>query len=65
MRLLLALLATATLLSACESDRPMTRAGNALDHAGTKTGEAVGTAAEDTGAAINRAGNWVGRKLSP
>lgn len=46
-------------LAACESSRPATRTGAALDRAGTATGNAVGEAAQDTGAALNRAGNWV------
>ncbi len=46
-------------LAACESSRPATRTGAALDRAGTATGNAVGEAAQDTGAALNRAGSWV------
>jgi hypothetical protein len=57
-RLLTALLLVAG-LAACESSRPATRTGVALDRAGTATGNAVGEAAQDTGAALNRAGNWV------
>ena len=55
-RLLAALL---LLLTACESSRPATRAGEALDRAGSATGRAVGTAAENTGDAIGRAGGWI------
>jgi len=46
-------------IAACESSRPATRTGEAIDRAGTRTGEAVGRAAQDTGNAINRAGGWV------
>ncbi len=46
-------------LAACESSRPATRAGSAVDRAGTATGQAVGRAADNTGAALNRAGDWV------
>jgi uncharacterized lipoprotein len=64
MRFALAFL-TVLVLAACESSRPMTRTGEALDQSGSRTGAALGTAAQDTGQALNRAGNWVGRKLSP
>ena len=55
------LLATACLLTlaACESSRPATRTGEALDRAGSRTGDVVGRAANDTGAAVGRAGDWV------
>lgn len=56
-RLTLALLVL--VLAACESSRPATRAGEALDRAGSRTGDAVGRAAEGTGAAIGRAGEWI------
>lgn len=46
-------------LAACESSRPATRTGEALDRAGSRTGEAVGRAANETGAAVGRAGDWV------
>ena len=46
-------------LAACESSRPATRAGEAIDRAGSRTGQALGRAADDTGAALNRAGDWV------
>lgn len=46
-------------LAARESQRPMTRAGAAVDQAGTRTGEALDRAATDTGAALDRAGGWV------
>lgn len=46
-------------LAACESRQPMTRAGAAVDRAGTRTGEALDRAAVDTGAALDRAGGWV------
>ena len=46
-------------LAACESSRPATRAGEALDRAGSATGRAVGNAAEGTGAVIGRAGEWI------
>jgi hypothetical protein len=52
-----ALLAMSTV--ACESSRPATRAGAAVDRAGTATGSAVGRAAENTGQALGRAGDWV------
>jgi hypothetical protein len=56
---MLRLLAALLLLAACESRRPATRAGAAVDRAGSRTGEALGRAAEGTGAAIGRAGDWV------
>lgn len=47
------------LLAACESSRPATQAGAAIDRAGTETGAALGRAADSTGAALERAGGWV------
>ncbi len=46
-------------LAACQSERPATRTGSAIDRAGTRTGEAVERAAESTGNALERAGDWV------
>jgi len=46
-------------LSACESRQPATRAGAAIDRAGTQTGQALGRAATSTGDAIERAGDWM------
>jgi hypothetical protein len=46
-------------LTACESQRPATRAGAAIDRAGSQTGQAVERAADTTGGAIERAGAWV------
>ncbi|WP_431280919.1 hypothetical protein ACQW02_16035 [Humitalea sp. 24SJ18S-53] len=48
----------------CESSRPATRTGAALDRAGTQTGAALGRAADSTGAALNRAGEWVREKTN-
>lgn len=59
MRRALLLLALLAPLAACESNRPATRTGEALDRAGTRTGEALGRAARSTGAALGRAGDWV------
>jgi hypothetical protein len=62
----LRLLAAAALclpgLAACESQRPATRAGAAIDRAGSQTGQALERAAEETGGAIERAGAWVRRR---
>ena len=54
-----ALLLLLTAAPACESRRPASRTGEALDRAGTRTGEALGRAADSTGAALGRAGDWV------
>ena len=63
MRLTIQVLAAAVLcLAACESERPATRAGAALDRAGTQTGQAVERAAKASGGAIERAGGWVREK---
>jgi hypothetical protein len=43
----------------CERTRPATRAGEALDQAGSRTGAAIGEAARATGGALERAGTWV------
>jgi hypothetical protein len=59
LRTALLLAAMGMVAAACESSRPATRAGEALDRAGSQTGAALGRAAEDTGAALGRAGNWV------
>jgi hypothetical protein len=59
MRTLLPALFCLLTLTACESSRPATRTGEALDRAGSRTGEALGRAANDTGAAVGRAGDWV------
>lgn len=62
MRPALRLIAVALLIvpaAACESSRPATRAGAAIDRAGSATGNAVGRAAENTGQALGRAGDWV------
>jgi hypothetical protein len=53
-----------TALSACESERPATRAGAALDRAGTATGNAVDNAAQATGNAANRTGNYIDRQVN-
>ncbi len=52
-------------LGGCESQQPATRAGQALDRAGTATGQAVGNAATATGRALNRAGNYIQQKVTP
>lgn len=52
-------------LGGCESQHPATRAGRALDRAGTATGQAVGNAATATGRALNRAGNYIHQKVTP
>ncbi len=52
-------------LGSCESQQPATRAGQALDRAGTATGQAVGNAATATGHALNRAGNYIQDKVTP
>ena len=59
MRALLLVALCLTALAACESRRPMTRTGDALDRAGSRTGDAVGRAANETGAAVGRAGDWM------
>ena len=51
-------------LAGCESRQPATRAGEALDRAGTKTGQAVGNAATATGRALDRTGNYIRNKVS-
>ena len=43
----------------CERTQPATRAGEALDHAGSQTGKALDNAARETGGALERAGTWV------
>ena len=52
-------------LAGCESSQPATRAGAALDHAGTVTGNAVGNGAQATGNALDRTGIYVKDKVSP
>jgi hypothetical protein len=52
-------------LGSCESQQPATRAGQALDRAGTATGQAVGNAATATGRALHRAGNYIEEKVTP
>lgn len=48
--------------AACESRQPATRAGEAIDRAGSQTGQALGRAANSTGNALGRAGNWMQRR---
>lgn len=57
--LLLGACLCALLAAGCESRQPATRAGEALDRAGSRTGQALGQAANDTGAAVGRAGDWM------
>jgi hypothetical protein len=61
-------LIAAAALGGCESQQPATRAGMALDRAGTVTGNAVGGAANATGNAVDHAanatGNYVGRQVN-
>lgn len=52
-------------LAGCESRRPATHAGAALDRAGTRTGQAVGHAATTTGRALDRTGHYIQQKVSP
>lgn len=52
-------LACLLVLAACESRRPATEAGAAVDRAGTRTGQAVDRAAITTGSALERSGEWV------
>jgi len=49
-------------MAACQSRQPATRAGEAIDRAGTQTGQALGRAANSTGQALGRAGNWMQRR---
>ncbi|RAI54062.1 hypothetical protein [Roseicella frigidaeris] len=58
---LLGLLALAA-LPGCESRKPATQTGEALDRAGTATGAAIDRAATATGGAMERTGEWVRRK---
>ena len=51
-------------LVACESERPATRAGAAVDRAGTATGNAVDRAAAATGGALERSGTYVKEKAT-
>lgn len=51
-------------LASCASERPMTRAGEALDRTGSRVGDAMGRAAQSTGAAVQRAGDRL-RDRSP
>ncbi len=60
LRMLLALCLTG--VAACQSRQPATRAGEAIDRAGTQTGQALGRAANSTGNALGRAGNWMQRR---
>lgn len=46
----------------CESRQPATRAGEAIDRAGSRAGQAIGRAATATGEAIGRAGDWVRKR---
>ncbi len=52
-------------LAGCESEQPMTKTGEVLDHAGTATGNAVTTGAKDTGQALDKAGTYVKNKVDP
>ncbi len=52
-------------LAGCESQAPATRAGMALDRAGTNTGEAVTHGAHVTGNALDNAGSYVKNKVDP
>jgi hypothetical protein len=46
-------------VAGCERTQPATRAGQALDRAGTATGNAIGGAGQAAGQALERAGTWV------
>lgn len=52
-------------LAACAAERPMTRAGAALDRAGSRVGDAMGRAAQSTGAAVERAGDRLRDRSAP
>ncbi|MBL6457034.1 hypothetical protein JMJ55_16990 [Belnapia sp. T6] len=61
-RRLAAILLGLLALAACQSRQPATRAGEALDRAGSQTGQALGRAANSTGNALERAGGWMQRR---
>lgn len=52
-------------LAGCESQKPATHVGAALDRAGTATGQAVSNAAQATGRALNRTGDYINEKVNP
>ena len=60
-----ALPALLLLLAACEAERPMARAGEALDRTGTRVDDAMGRAAQNTGAAVQRAGDRLRDRSAP
>lgn len=53
------------LLAACAAERPMTRAGEALDRTGSRVGDAMGRAAQSTGAAVARVGDRLRDRSAP
>ncbi len=52
-------------LAGCESQAPATRAGMALDRAGTETGQAVKEGAQATGNALDKTGTYIENKVDP
>ncbi len=52
-------------IAGCESQAPATRAGMALDRAGTDTGQAVSKGAQATGSALDRTGTYLKNKVDP